>query len=193
MPLGVVLRYPHGAVLPNAWHLDYGITPARNHALLGSPKNPNSFTNPRSEPALTLFVLGNIDDWKQVGAFPNGPPRNLNNDWDAGVFEGIRNGHVGAAQGAPLWAQLPVAPFNNQGLDFATSVLLFEFRVLNNAFNSHDDQAFSSLSFLNIEGYQNWAQFDAFLIVQRAERTENDPGTLIGFECKLSSDISREH
>jgi len=189
MSLSTILNYPGN--LPNTWHLDYGITLARNATLLEPPNGQNSFTNPRSEPALTLFVLGNIDRWKQIGAFENVLPRTLYPDsWNRQFFENVRGGHVPQME-QPRWAGLQIAPFNDQRLDFARSVLLFEFEVRNTAFNSINDRPFTNLSFLNIEN-QKWTQFDAFLVVPpQTNGTSSNRGALIGFECKLISDISR--
>ena len=74
------------------WHLDYGITSKRAAKRLAPASDKNSFANPNSETALTLFVLGNIDRWKQVNQFGDSPPRlpagehwTGKQDWETGT------------------------------------------------------------------------------------------------------------
>ena len=71
--------------LTDDWNLSYGITKKRSDALLSSPKHSDSFFNPISETALTLFLLGNIDGWKQIGTL-NTLPRDKDSEWNKTFF-----------------------------------------------------------------------------------------------------------
>src|SRR4051812_9546136 len=56
------------------WYDFYGVRKARSDALTALSNRPAGFTsdsfhNPASETALTLFMLANTDGWKQLSAF----------------------------------------------------------------------------------------------------------------------------
>ena len=83
--------------LTDDWNLSYGITKRRSDALTkekerGDNYHHDSFFNPHSETALTFFLLGNIDGWKQIGTLKTLPRDNDSNDskWSKTFFENIR-------------------------------------------------------------------------------------------------------
>src|SRR5262245_5628932 len=73
-------------LLAPRWYLDYGLTGDRNRTLMAPFPERNSLKHPLSETALTLFMLGNLDGWKQIGHFPHGGPRNQNDQWSRRFF-----------------------------------------------------------------------------------------------------------
>ena len=177
--------------LDAGWHLNYGIKSRRLAALLADRSGRNSFANPFSETALTLFMLGNIDGWKQLTASPEVRPRSPQHEgWDTGFFTALRRGPIAPPAGQNYWGEIGAPPFGDR-LDFSRSVLLFEFEVMNSAFNSINGGAFKYLSFLDMRGNPKWGAFDAFLIIPPGAGSGDNRGTLIGFEAKLNSDISR--
>jgi hypothetical protein len=178
-----------------SWNLDYGVTHQRADALLAGPADPNSFRNPASETALTLFMLGNLDCWKQVGRLAVRPRQlvaNRSSVWATNFFKSIRETravfrhHDGPA---PLWTRIGL-PIQSESLDFGNSVLLFEFEILNSAFHCVGDETFRDLSFLSLDGMRKWSQYDGFLLVPPKRDAGRSKGLLVGIEAKLSSDCS---
>jgi Uma2 family endonuclease len=194
--LQVVLNCPR--IREADWHPDYGITSRRNAKLLAvnpvrnrSP-HPDSFAHSGSETTLTLFMLGNLDGWKQVDSFCEASPRSRGDDgWNPDFFAGIREGNRHAFTTSPLWIKLEAPPFRDTGLDYSAAILLFEFEVMNRAFHAVNGLAFQQLSFLDVGGNRKWGAFDAFMIVPAKDPSEKRRGALIGFESKLDRDISR--
>ena len=176
--------------LPDTWHVAYGITSKRHRTLLAALPNRNSFVHPSSETALSLFMFGNMDCWKQ-SSWAN-VARTITGDWSHTFFDGLRCGRetVGCTQ-SPLWAVLEQGVFSDERLSWQQSILLFEFEVMNSAFHSLNNKAFKNLSFIDIKSNKKWGAFDAFLIVPATQPTENFKGALIGIEAKLGSDISQ--
>src|SRR4051794_1315688 len=108
-------------LLPS-WHLDYGVTSRRNATLLAPLPERNSFAHPGSETALTLFMLGNLDRWKQIGSFGSEPPRtSLGDRWNTSLFDQIRGDGVINQFSEPLWERVGVEPFIEGTLDFKSS------------------------------------------------------------------------
>jgi hypothetical protein len=188
-----LLDYRDQDPLPNDWHRYYGITQKRSHALLASQSNKNSFRNPLSETALTLFMLGQLDGWKQISTLVE-TPRDAGDGWNKRLFSGMRASIDMLSRSRLLKAQWGTAncvPFTNR--DFSNAVLVFEFEVFNCNFNDCKSDAgrpFRGLSFLDLRAGRGspWSQYDAVLILP-PERSDAY-GTIIGFESKLSSDCS---
>ncbi len=173
--------------LPPDWNCRYGISSDRLAALLDPYPERNSFQHPGSETALTLFMLGNIDGWKQLIA-EGESPRN-EDKWNHHFFDGIRAGNGTTYSGHTLWSVLR-EPFCDGSHNWEKSVLLFEFEIMNSAFHSVNGRVFKDLSFLDIKGNRRWGAFDAFLIVPTKDAAHKSKGLLIGFESKFGSDIS---
>jgi len=165
----------------------YGITNKRSNVLTNPKNGRNSFFNPRSETALTLFLLGNVDDWKQIGTLKTAP-RDKEDKWSKTFFDNIRvpqDNYDTLPSIDALWAhnkEWKEKTFVCRADDLQKSTLLFEFEMINSAFHSVRDRAFKELSFLNIK--RKWSKFDAVLIV---------PGEklFVFFESKFTSDISQ--
>lgn len=178
--------------LPATWFFDYGLTSDRNRTLLAPLPERNSFEHHGSETALTLFTLGNLDGWKQVGHFKEAGPRTQKGTWCQRFFS-VACGPVGvsASPEPGAWPLLNHGVFGDATLDWSRSTLVFEFEVMNSQFHKINKKAFKSLSFLNIHGNKKWGAFDAFMVVPSARPTDQQKGVLIGFEAKLESDISK--
>jgi hypothetical protein len=176
--------------LTNNWNYPYGITESKSKALILNSQHRDSFFNPKPESAettLTLFMLGNIDKWKQNDLLHNQVPRNeKNSNWNKSFFDMMRGDDLGQENVGvdPLWSEL----FKNNKMiheiDFSKSWLLFEFQIMNKSFHSFNGARFENLSFLDLKKIDNWGQFDAILIIPNTRQ-------IIFFEAKLSSDISR--
>jgi len=156
--------------LSEDWYLSYGITRKRNDNLTRPDiEYQNSFYNPHSETALTLFMLGNIDYWKQIGRL-NITPRMPNEDcdWDREFFDKIRNNQDifnTISKTDIFWENILKEKINNKNINFQKSILLFEFRIMNNAFHPHINGTYKKLSFTDIHKNQRWSQFDAVLMI----------------------------
>ena len=174
--------------LADTWHFDYGLTSKRNRKLLASDQNRNSFKHPGSETALSLFMFGNMDNWKQIG-HGNGP-RNQRGKWSRSFFDALRKGELQPNSQEALWPRLNHGVFQDTTLNWCNASLMFEFEVMNSAFHTVDRKPFKELSFFEIKGNKKWGAFDAFMAVPAAHPTEQRRGVLIGFEAKLNSDIS---
>lgn len=173
------------------WYVRYGLTKTREEALTEFAKHSDSFFNPKSETALTLFILGNIDRWKQIKTLKKLPrdPSNRESSWGKAFFNGVRStpeSIYSASKDCGLWNKLRREILDCEDTYLHEVILLFEFRIMNSAFHSIRDsqgrsRAFKELSFLNV--CRNVGQFDAVLIFPRRR-------SFIFFESKLSSDIS---
>lgn len=169
--------------LSDNWYLSYGLTEDRNNGLTSSNEHSDSFYNPTSETALTLFFLGNIDGWKQIRTL-NHLPRTHESKWNKDFFNSVRilkNVYSKSQININFWNFLN-EKFEIQGLDFKNSILLFEFEIMNTAFHSVGRNAFKSLSFLDINHIKKWSKFDAVLI-------EPNKKLFVLFESKFTSDI----
>lgn len=175
--------------LTDDWNLSYyGIRKERSDALINR-KHPDSFFNPLSETALTLFLLGNVDEWKQIGALKT-TPRDRDYKWSKNFFDNIRrsqDNYDTFPSREVLWAynkEWKEKIFAREADKLQKSILLFEFEMMNSAFHSVQNRAFKELSFLNIRNLRKWSKFDAVLIV---------PGEklFVFFESKFTSDISQ--
>jgi hypothetical protein len=165
------------------WNLSYGVTEPRKKAFLDT-KHRDSFFNPTSETALTLFMLGNIDGWKQIETL-NTSPR-TNSGWNNVFFDMLRNNQsvFNISKSSGLWRDLFNEKIRCDPVEFQKSILLFEFEIMNSAFHTINHKPFKELSFSKIKGKTGWGQFDAVLIIP----TEK---LFIFFESKLTSDISK--
>ncbi len=166
---------------PDWWRF-YGLTQSKGDALLAKSNHSDSFFNPKSETALTLFMLGNIDGWKQIGRLKI-VPRNKDSRWNRAFFDGIResrNFFDKTPSKDILWG----CHDDLAEGDLQRSILLFEFEILNSAFHSVGGKLFKDLSFLDISDMKKWSRFDAVLILP----TEK---LFIFFESKFTSDLSQ--
>ena len=190
--IDLLLDFQGNTPLPANWHQYYGLTDARFAKLLLPEDKSDSFRNKHSETALTLFMLGQLDGWKQVGNL-RVVPRDKASRLDQNFFDDIRSA-TSQLYAVPLspytkWNHLPAAPFNQQHLDFSASVLLFEFEVIGKAFNTTKaGEVFRRLSFLELGQRNAWCQYDGFLFLPPNE--VGTKGKLIGVEAKLTSDAS---
>jgi hypothetical protein len=178
--------------LPHNWYDFYGIRKARSDALTKPSYNKSgfsrdSFINPNSETALTLFALGSTDCWRQVDAFTNSP-RVAGDSWNRRFFADLLEGNAGSRSiETSLWHHHvgEGAFFCNDPVDFERLILLFEFEVAGSAFHQRTDKQdnFKDLSFLKIDDLQKWSKFDAVLIDAARK-------CFYFVEAKLGSDIS---
>jgi hypothetical protein len=180
MCLQAILDAP---ALPNQWYLSYGLTEARRDALTDGSRHSDSFLNPNSETALTLFTLGRLDCWVQCGGLLTNP--RTENGWNTQLFDNLRANETNLAPGhqpfmTPL-RQFLAGVLGVQADDLGDAILMFEFEARNNAF--HGGTALETLSFLDIA--QKWSAFDALLMLPRIKR-------FIFVESKLGADIGRK-
>lgn len=175
--------------LPQDWHCSYGVTIGRTTALTRAASDSNSLFNRRSETALSLFALGNLDRWGQIGKL-TATPRDGQSRWNEQWFTDLRSGKLpynAAAYKAECWGEFLRAYFPNDRLP-KNSVLLFELEIMNQAFHpakGDRTKAFNCLSFLQIPDHKAWSQFDAVLIAPQEQK-----GLLYFIEAKLGSDVS---
>ncbi len=173
------------------WYETYGVSKPRSDALTAASTrkagySSDSFHNPRSETALTLFMLGATDGWR-VGRYAR-PPRPQGGDWDGRFFGDVASGATGTAPGS-LWSRHAGRGrlLDPDTVGFDRLVVLFEVEVAGNAFRRLTGGSGSprDLSFLDLAGLSRWAKFDAVVI---------DPGLrrLYFVEAKLGSDVSLE-
>lgn len=184
MPLS---NYLH-TLLDNAdiqgdWHHHYGLTVARKEKFCGSKRDSNSFLNPHSETALTLFMLGKLDNWFQPRSELPLLPRaaaGWNNDFFQAVAENDTPWRERPMQDRPLvsWAADISGCDRERAKD---AILLFELEVRNSALAKN--RQLCPVSFLNV--CQSWCQFDAVILLPTKHH-------LIFVESKLASDMSRD-
>jgi len=158
--------------ITGTWHLTYGLTEDRRRALLNSSHN-DGLTKLTSETSLTLFVLGNIDGWKQIENLAVLPRVKSNSDWNGDFFDNIRgetsNFHPDSKKVNHLWELVDkLDEYSRSALD--NSYLLFEFEILNSKFHSISRRAFKKLSFFDISSKRKWSKFDAVLILPTIKR-----------------------
>ena len=182
--------------LTDEWHFSYCITRDRNDALtkeITKKRHNDSLLNPTSETALTLFFLGNMDAWKQIGTLrvlPRCFDLNRNKDpRNKDFFDMVRHSeeiyNISPSRKA-LWNN------NRKWLkniiicdekEIQQSILLFEFEIMSKAFHSIKNQAFKELSFIDIREKTKWYRFDAVIILPTRK-------TIVFFESKFTSDIT---
>jgi hypothetical protein len=135
MMLEVVLNTQRS--LSASWFHDYGLTSKRSRKLLAPLPDRNSFEHHGSETALTLFMLGNLDGWKQVGHFRETGPRSQKGKWSQRFFL-TACGPIGvpAYQVPGAWPLLSHGVFRDTSLDWSRSFLVFEFEVMNSEFHT---------------------------------------------------------
>ncbi len=167
--------------LEEHWNRSYGLTDRRARSLIKGEKHANSYYNRNSETALTFFLFGNLDGWKQMRNL-DVKPRDKNCVWREDFFSTMReNGKIYRyAPGSHRWSNF--LSYDKKSLD--RSILLFEFEITNKAFNAHKGGTFKEHSFLDTSGLKTWSRFDAVLIIPEERKFEF-------FECKLDEDISR--
>src|SRR5262245_55994556 len=128
--LQAVLACPR---LAGGWSDYYGISSAKCNALTAtstrkSGYSPDSFDNPKSETALSLFLLGNVDGWKQL----NGGVERLRvsgGPWNPKFFELLTAPTpILPFAGQPRWSDgaLSARLFESDEVDYERLVLLFE-------------------------------------------------------------------
>lgn len=179
--------------ITGTWHLSYGLTEDRQSALPDSSHN-DGLTNPNSETSLTLFVLGNADNWEQIenlAVLPRTITRTgtqQNVAWNRHFFDNVRsernNFHPNRKKVNHLWdVMLADNLYESDCSALNNSYLLFEFEIMNSKFHSISTGVFKKLSFFDIASKPRWSQFDALLILPTIKR-------LIFIESKLWSDVS---
>lgn len=178
--------------LPHNWYDSYGVRKARSDALTRRSTrkagySSDSFINPNSETALTLFVLGNTDGWRQVNAFGQSP-RVAGKDWNYTFFADLLAGSLGGRDaGNALWRHHAGEGtlFRDDMVEWNDLIVLFEVEVAGKAFHQRTvkEDKFTDLSFLKVDDLKKWSKFDAVLI---------DPinKCLYFIEAKLRSDSS---
>lgn len=189
--------------LTDNWNFSYGITKKRCDALTKQKEKgrkdhkqrfQDSFFNPHSETALTLFLLGNVDGWKQIGTLNTLSIDNDSNDskWSKTFFENIcesQDNFDSIPARDVLWTynkKWKEEIFECEDGSLQKSILLFEFEMMNSAFHSVQGKPFKELSFLDIRKLEKkkWSQFDAVLIVPNEK-------LFVFFESKFTSDITQ--
>lgn len=180
--------------LNDDWCDFYGVRNARSDALTARSTrkagfSSDSFDNPSSETAITLYMLANTDGWKQLGVLAR-RPRIMGDKWNSAFFDALKNGEAEDMSGTPsLWRHHVGAGqlFGMDTVDFGKLILLFEVEVAGTAFRRIVGLEGTTLplSFLDLAGLKKWAKFDALLI---------DPTNrwLYFIEAKLGSDLSLE-
>ena len=177
---------PDDAFLEPSWWSRYGLTNNRFRMLdTLFPRDPSC------EEAATFFFLGNIDGWKQLRVTAQVTPR-TSNSWNSWFFQIVRNGGTIAGNATPYpasrWEAIQAQGFPR--FDSHRATLLFEFEIMNSAFNGRNGKAFKNLSFMNIAHRREWCQYDALLIVPDPD---SQRGQLIAFEAKLLSELQKEN
>ncbi len=168
--------------LSQSWHLNYGISKDRVSSLTSKPQDKNSFLNPKSETATTLFILGNMGQWIQVNRSGE-PPRN-SRGWNPAFFESIcrryANSHTSLNVKTPLRSW--IANLLNISVEATDDgVLLFECEMRNSALSVGNDLC--PISFLET-AQQSWCLQDAIVLLPKIK-------CLVVIESKLCSDLSR--
>ena len=126
--------------LSDGWYDSYGVSEARSEALT-APSNrkagysSDSFDNPASETAITLFMLANTDGWKQLNAFTE-RPRIAGDNWNPKFFEGLATTQPAPFTRPSLWSSHAGQGklFAGDEVDYARLVLLFEVEAGGQAF-----------------------------------------------------------
>lgn len=178
--------------LPHNWYDSYGVRKARSDALTKRSTrkagySSDSFINPNSETALTLFMLGATDGWQQVNTFRQSPrPRVAGKDWNQKFFANLRAAPAKSAN-STLWRHHTGdgSLFCNDVIEWNKLILLFEVEIAGKAFHQRavNEEKFADVSFLKVDDLKKWSKFDAVLI---------DPVNkwLYFIEAKLKSDAS---
>jgi len=173
----------NSAPLQTDWHLAYGLTERRKDALVEDKGHPDSFFNGNSETALTLFMLGRLDEWKQC-ADPQTRSR-TGGGWDRNFFDSLRGDDAtpscDALRSTPLRRYL-ASLLGSSNDAYSKAVMMFELEVRNRGF--YGGTTPPTLSFLNIS--QKWSEFDAVVMVPPPIRL------FIFIESKLGADVSRK-
>jgi len=187
--------------LPDMWYCRYGMTQDRAQSLTRESTDPNSFLNPLSETALTLFMLGKLDNWFQASANMPIRPR-VNSRWNREFFQVFKKEesqpnsqaqeHQPKRSAEEYQGKWPAKerPLANWAASLSRcapakatdAILLFEFEVYNSALAAEEGEL-CPVSFLAVS--QAWCKFDAVIILPKAKH-------LIFVESKLTSDMSRD-
>jgi hypothetical protein len=167
--------------LPPNWNAAYGITQRRKNALLSDASNPNSFFNPTSETAMTVFMLGKLEGWGQAQLAhnhrPGCTPRNLDDGLDTEFFQRFAGPWISSSPrenglGVFLAKRLSLNP-----TAMADPFLLFEVSTSSDAFNG--GKTITNASFLVVDGESSC--FNAITILPAAR-------TLVFFDSKVEAD-----
>lgn len=166
------------------WNLYYGLTENRLNSLLKDKNHKNSFFNMKSENSLSLFIFGNLDDWRQDNRLKI-KPRDERSRWNQKFFDSLRKQqglYKNRFEKNGFFKKIIERKLDLEQIDMKNSILLFEFGIMNSAF--HNGETFRKLSFLDLQNTNRWVKFDAVLIIPSEK-------LFIFFESKLDSDISR--
>ncbi len=175
------------------WNLWYGITEKRKSALVKDASHPDSFFNPNSETALTLFMLGNLDSWSQVSSLPERPRENTKrSSWSNSFYQGILENEDDEDYFGEELKELWVHPTIRRDLGLKKKqiqrrgkILLFEFEVACGAVHCGEEKSRRNVSFLDISDKYSKVRYDAVLIIPEKK-------VFVFFESKLETDTSAE-
>ncbi|MEF8835388.1 MAG: hypothetical protein V5A76_04455 [Candidatus Thermoplasmatota archaeon] len=168
------------------WFRWYGVTERRKDSLLKKPSHPNSFFNPNSESTLTLFMLGNLDRWKQF-SMETEPPRDKSSRWNSSFFEQtLKEQEMDKKlRGSDNCWKNTILPdvLNIDDHKLEKNILLFELELYNDAIHLNSEKSKENISFLELEDINKWVRYDAIMITPGEKK-------IIFFESKLQSDLS---
>ncbi|MBS3817405.1 MAG: hypothetical protein KGY76_07580 [Candidatus Thermoplasmatota archaeon] len=171
------------------WNLWYGITERRKRALLKDSPHPDSFFNPNSETALTLFVLGNLDSWSQISSLSERPRRRTKrSSWSKSFFQSLSEKESIEKRENDLWAKPKIRKnlhLKKQQIHKEKKVLLFEFEVACKPVHCGEEKSRRNVSFLDISNKYSKVRYDAVLMIPKKK-------IFVFFESKLETDTSSE-
>lgn len=178
--------------LTDGWYDFYGVRKARSKAIT-SPSTrkagytSDSFDNPKSETAITLFLLGNVDGWKQLNALAK-TPRLGGKIWNPRFFELLTTPDpfpVFNRTSRWCYPALSEKLFGSDEVDYKRLLLLFEVEAGGRTFRQATARGGRGieLSFLKLGKRTRWARFDAVIIDPTHRR-------FYLIEAKLGSDLS---
>lgn len=167
--------------LPENWNVAYGITDSRRRAFLSESGHSDSFFKPNSETAMTVFMLGRLGQWEQarmVNDIQSGAtPRNKDGSWSSAFFKRFASPWTSTSPRNSALSRFMAERLALEPNGMADSILLFEVRTFNNAFNG--GMTIRNPSFLVVE--KKWSRFDALVICPIAR-------ILLFIESKVESD-----
>ncbi|MFP4185115.1 MAG: hypothetical protein ACLFSM_02780 [Thermoplasmata archaeon] len=168
------------------WFRWYGLTERRKESLLDDRSHPNSLFNPNSESTLTLFMLGNLDDWNQP-SLEIDPPRKTDSRWNPSFFEQIsdevamKNTSIDKVS---RWDKSGLSKIVGSDEKYLNNnILLFEVELHNDALHLGLDRSKENISFMDLTDAKRWVRYDAVMMIPEIKR-------LIFFESKLQSELS---
>lgn len=171
--------------LEKNWYLKYGITERRKESLLEDPDHRGSLLNANSETTLSLFLLGNIDNWvqaKEKCLFP----RDKNSKWNREFFKELKEFEDSELKNqiekkSTLWKNQQLSSKLEMKKDeLNKNILLFEVEFCNKMLQG--DKEKYDVSFLDIRERKKWIRYDAVLIFPSEKK-------FVFIESKFKSDI----